>query len=267
MRNFLFAIALVALAASHLYEITFTVGGELPYKAIVLPPEVVNVAGTSAIRLKSQESGQEVPFFVYDQEQIHGVHFETIQSNGITTVTITGLYDTDATMQNIRVSGIRIITDSIFRRDVRINNRTITLYRHVFQDEENSNTFIPITGTASPATLSFEIINHNDSPINILGIEVEYIAHKLVFRSTGGEYRLVFGGELTRPRYDIEHFRDYILEQGFDIVPISGEARLIDLPYEGRRNFSWMFNAAVIIAGVVLIAVVLMNVVKKKENK
>ena len=194
--------------------------------------------------------------------------FYVESEGGVTTVTLTGLDNTS--MQNLRIYYIDIQTDSFFKRSVRVaNDSTITLYRLFFQDKTLVNTTIPLHGRPHQSKqLSFTIADYDDRPIDIQEIWVEYAQDYVVFRAEAGqEYSLHFGGGLTRPRYDIENFRDLIIQEGFGLAELQGVAVLLD-EFEdvGERDFTLIFNIAIAIAGVLLIAVALLGVRRSRAS-
>ena len=375
----------VLAAGANLYSIDITIEGTRPYKAFALPPEIINHAGTTALRVIDRESGEEVPYFIHsgvyeleaqtayvqftflrqferdgfyyldfrvdsppntdplvshlalettqreflknitvlgshddqrwneittglvygvadvsqreiDLDGVHrygyyrlripvpweyadfhayGMHrqiweervtftrsaeadFELVSEDGISTVTLLGLAGNQASMQNLRVTGVRIETESLFKRSIYTDHGgPWILYRLFFQDTELTDTFIPYPGRPQQAEMSFTIADHDDRPIYITGILVEYASDYVVFRAEEGrQYVLHYGGTLTRPVYDIENFRDMIIQEGFDRVSLLGPAQqlTVETDYE-QRDFSRLFNIVIGLAGVVLVAV------------
>jgi len=386
---------------SSLYGVDIELSGTQQYKAVALTPEIMNHAGTSALRILDRESGEEVPFFLHsitveEEEQtthmsfaflgeaineangyyyldfrvlraanidpvlshlvlrayedeylknitvfgsydgqhwtevttalvyhVAGVHqniipleaerrfnyyrlrvptpqdFVSFRASGRlerywarsipftvrseatfeldnsydnrTVVTVTGLADSTATLQNLRISGVYIDTDSTFKREFRPSRgANVTLYRLLFQDTELINTFIPLRRDAPMREqLSITIMDHDDSPINILGIEVEFNTYYLVFLAEAGrEYSLIFGGDLEQPRYDIENFRSLIIQEGFDRIGFIGEIRLLEeYIAEGEpQDFSWLFNVAIILVSLLHVVLVIKGFIKNKSK-
>jgi len=194
--------------------------------------------------------------------------FEVESLNGLTTVTIMGLVGTEATMQNLRVTGVHIETDSIFKRRFRAGNRNFTLYRLPFLNMVLSNTFVPYLGHPQTSSFYFTIADYDDRPIDISRITVEYTTYYLVFRAEEGkEYALIFGGRLERPRYDIENFRDWIIIEGYDRVYFSGAARLIETVVAETGDYRWLFNIAMITAGILLTGIVVADFLRRKKTR
>lgn len=259
-------------------KIDIEITGTQNYKAIALTPEILNHAGTTALRIVESETMEEIPFFIHSAEIYEGTFvpfsaskeaiFEVesvTEPRGITTVTILGLKDTNATMENIPVTGLHIETDSIFQRVFSFGRQNTTLYRSYFSGTLSYDTSILFTGLPAPDQLIFTIADHNDSPIEINSIVVEYYVNYLVFMAEyGKEYSLVFGGELTRPRYDIENFRNLIIQEGYDRVSFTGEARLLEVTYIPDRDFSLMFNIFFIAAAILLSFIGLRGFLKKR---
>ena len=194
-------------------------------------------------------------------------YFYTESSDLSTTVTLSGLADTNASLENLRIIGIHIETDSFFKRSVRKNDNSppITLYRLFFQDTELENTFIPFPNIPQAEQISFTITDYDDRPINIQSITVEYAIDYVIFRAEAGqEYSLLFGGNLMRPRYDIENFRDLIIQEGFSVAQLDSTAALAAQGDVTERDFTLLFNIAIGVAGV-LLAVIALAAVKKKK--
>jgi len=190
--------------------------------------------------------------------------FDVESADGITTVTLHGLDGYRATMENLRITGIRIETDSNFKRSVRTDHGETTLYRLFFQNTELTNTFILYPGHPQPLQISFAVIDHDDRPIDINQIKVEYAVEYVVFRAEEGrEYILHYGGDLTRPRYDIENFRDLIIQEGFDLVTLQGPSVLIE-GVVSEQDYSWLFNIVIMVAGVLLTIVAVSAFIKRR---
>jgi len=233
------------------------------------PQEFIEFSGVGYV---DSERLEQVPFISYAD-----AIFEMESRNGSTIVTITGVYGTNATMQNLRVTEIRLETDTIFMREFRpltqstVVTQGFTLYNLFFMDMFLSNTRIPFPGSPQTSTISFSIIDYDNRPIDISRITVEYITQYLVFRAEEGmEYALIFGGELHRPRYDIENFRDLILAEGYDQVHFGGTSRLLEtLVHETSvyRDYNLLFNIAIIAAAILLTGIVVADFSRRKKGK
>src|SRR5690606_23334128 len=66
------------------------------------------------------------------------------------------------------------------------------------------------------------IVNHDDRPLKIKGITVNYYRDKVIFENTGNNsYRLLFGNpKAARPQYDLEHFQSYLAKETQDLVKV-----------------------------------------------
>jgi len=209
-----------------------------------------------------QVSAEFIPFVGVSDAYFY---VESIDSS--TTVTLTGLLDTIASLENLRVIGIHIETDSLFKRSVRRNDGfSTTLYRLFFQETELENTFIPFPNIPQAEKISFTITDYDDRPINIQRITVEYAIDYVIFRAEAGqEYSLLFGGDLTRPRYDIENFRDLIIQEGFSVAQLQNAMVLIEHGDVEDRDFTLLFNIAIGAAGVLLAVVALVGLKRKSD--
>ena len=206
-----------------------------------------------------QISSEFIPFVGFSD-----AYFYTESSDFSTIVTLSGLVDTNASLKNLRIIGIHIETDSFFKRNIRKNDGTsTTLYRLFFQDTALENTFIPFRGFPQTEQVSFTITDYDDRPINIQRIIVEYAIDYVVFRAEEGqEYSLRFGGNLTRPHYDVENFRDLIIQEGFSVAQLQNITVLIEQS-QAERDFTLLFNIAIGAAGV-LLAIIAVVAIKKK---
>ena len=254
-------------AQANLYSVDILINSTNQYQAVALSPKILNHAATNALRVINRETNEEVPFFIYTPTDAYATAdacFLTESIEGLTTVTLNGLTDSAATLENLKITNIHIDTDSFFKRDVRILGERITLYRSSFQNAEQENTSITLSGSPQTKQVSFTIIDHDDRPINIQSISVEYFPDYIIFRAEAGqEYSLLFGGNLTRPRYDIENFRDLIIQEGFGLAQLQNAMVLIEQsPTE--RDFTLIFNIAIGVAGVLLAIIAIIAIKKKK---
>ncbi|MCL2420449.1 MAG: DUF3999 domain-containing protein [Defluviitaleaceae bacterium] len=383
-------------AEANLYSIHIAVDGTQAYKAFALTPEIINHAGTTALRVIDRESGEEVPYFIhsaayeeavqesniafeflrrFDEEgyyyldfrvittpntdplvshlslespqneflksitvlgshddqhwiritnglvyavgDIHqteiglegvqrfsyyrlriptpqdrvdfmasGIHrqawatpvpfisrheavFDMESTDGISTITIPGLAGTEATMENLRVTGIQIETrHANFKRSVHTEyGWPQVIYRLFFQETELENTLVTFLGMPQRPQIVFTISDYDDRPIVIDRIWVEYAVDYIVFHAEAGSaYDLHFGGGLTRPRYDIENFRDMIIHEGFALAQLQGLAIVINQGPEAQ-DYGWLFNIAIVLAGVVLTVVAAASFIKNNSKK
>jgi len=76
---------------------------------------------------------------------------------------------------------------------------------------------------------------------------------------------LLFGGDLTRPRYDIENFRDLIIQEGFSVAQLQNAMVLIEHGDVEDRDFTLLFNIAIGAAGVLLAVVALVGLKRKSD--
>jgi len=79
-------------------------------------------------------------------------------------------------------------------------------------------------------TAELVIDNKDDKPINVEGIEIDTCLTNWYFEGSGSkEYVLKFGNNeiLTPKSYDISNYKEYILDEGYDILNIR---EIVELP-------------------------------------
>ncbi|MCL2047952.1 MAG: hypothetical protein FWG87_04415 [Defluviitaleaceae bacterium] len=195
------------------------------------------------------------------QERIYFVdsispEFSVEEKDGVTHIAVHGL-------KNLRLVDITINTNSMFKRFV---NTSLgfgkELHSLTFGDTTYTDTTIPLNRQA-PRNDSFTLTinNGDDSPISIDELVVSYYVDELVFEGRqGGEYTLHFGaGTANAPMYDIVRYKDAILREEIDTL------RLVELSFAEAaetappRDYTLVFNIAVVGVAVVLGVVILLG--------
>jgi hypothetical protein len=194
--------------------------------------------------------------------------YEVESSGGVTTVTVSGLKDSGASMLNLNAAGVTVETEGIFNREARAGGVSKRIYRLDFDGYKVSDTYIPLYGGRQRGdTLTVTIYDYDDKPLDISGVTLELAYEYLVFKAEEGvEYALAYGGALQAPVYDIENYAHLIIREGFDIAELSGEARLITAA-ETERDYRLALNIAIAVAGVALVAVAAAALVRKKGGR
>ena len=249
------------------YTMLIEITGEQNYKAVPLPPIVLNLSGTGAIRIFNETAEEYIPFFVHGYTtKIKEVLFNVETSDGITTVTLTGFVDNipgynTANFANLTGVVIDFETSDMFQRTVGIRNRSIELYQFELNDIFLQNTSFDYPRHLVPReNISFEIINHDDRPLAIDRVWISYNVYYAVFEAyLNNRYYLHFGGGLTQPFYDIQNFANFIIEQGYDVVQLVGEPLLISqyvvINDSEPRDFTVVFNIAIAATSILLIVI------------
>jgi hypothetical protein len=165
--------------------------------------------------------------------------------------------------KNLPLAAIELKTLGMFKREVSVEHIRQTLYNLRFGDAAYQNLSLSLSEYKSPpGGLEVRIENKDDAPISIDGVTLRYYTCDLVFEKPArGSVLLAFGndGIYAPPEYDIAAYRTYILEGGYDALPLGAVfARPAEEPEEG----GWLdpkiaFNVSVIAAAVILIAIIL----------
>jgi len=253
---------------------TFENGGDNRFKSIRLTPEIYNHSNMNLSDLRIRdELGEYVPFFIHN-------HAETPRDEGYFVEEFAPSFSVEETerrtlihikdLRNIRLSSITIDTDSVFQRTVRspfLNPQE--LYNLTFNDATHSNTTLQYFGqTPDGEIFTLSIYNGDDRPININGIAVRYYTDELVFEGGGSAYfTLHFSGErsLQAPVYDIARRRSEILRGEIDGLELREIvfAEPIELEPLPERDFTMIFNIAVIAVAILLALLILLKLKKK----
>lgn len=196
------------------------------------------------------------------------VAFNTESSDGTTRVTIHG-FGNDETLANLSITHIRINTPDMFHRTVRYWGRNFELSQFTFEDVVIiEQTTFPVEGVMGD-TFFFDIIDGDNPPLSITDLWVEWEVQHLVFAGTPhGSYALYAGGELTAVSYDIAHFSQAIINRGYEMRTVVGQAQLVSPAgvVPEPRDFTLLFNIAMVVASVVLVFVGLRGFLKGRST-
>lgn len=159
-------------------------------------------------------------------------------------------------MKNLKLNSITIETNSIFKRNVYFEKgQSKVLYNLNFKNTVYKDTTIPLYSYKVKSEYAELVIeNKDDKPIEIVGIEVEYLVDDLVFDgSMGGNFTLKFGNnEMESPQsYDISNYKDHILYEGYDILNIKEMQVEPASSMKPQQDYKLFFN--ITIAAVALI--------------
>lgn len=223
-------------------------------------------------RIKLPEEKQGIVFermwLEYNTETVTRVEFSnkitpefTVSEDGkVTVITV-------SSVKHLPLAGIEIDTDTMFKREVSVLGSYDTLYNLMFDGEEYKKLDMRLNGEKSDSgDLEIRIYNQDDMPLNIKAVTVEYLCDTLVFKAPeSGDVKLYFGNAdiVSCPRYDIESYKEYIITDGYDIVTIQTVSRLShETQEQDKVNYSFIFNATLIIVAVALIIIILKKIQK-----
>lgn len=165
-------------------------------------------------------------------------------------------------LRNLKLSSIAIKTDSMFKREVSFEGVYKMLYNLDFEDTKYRDLTILLEQyRITSNTAEIIIYNKDDKPIEIKGVEANYLVDELVFEgSKAGRYTLRFGNsEMLSPKsYDISNYREQIINEGYDMLSLQ-EIKQEQIPQvyqEPKKDYRMVFNititAVALIMGVIL---------------
>ena len=262
----LLCIPLTALADTADILVT---GGK-PYKLIVLTPEVYNRANANLSDLRIwDENGAEVPYVRHGGDAfLSGITpvFTVTEVGNETEIAISN-------MRHVRIRTVTIATDDTFQRKVSFGDGQLTtLYNLPIGDAPDSSLTIEFEGWyTTEDNLVLRIQNQNDRPITITGLTVESEAEALIFAGEANKtYKLTFGdASLTRaPVYDIAGYKELVLAEGYDLLPLSGVQADEPAPEEpAGLPLETIMNIVLVLVAGLLCVVILLRLRKKKDDK
>lgn len=128
-------------------------------------------------------------------------------------------------LKNLKLDTITLATDSIFKRRVSFADPYAKmLYNLSFHNTIYRDLTLPLDGfmvSTDPAVLVIE--NNDDQPIKIEQVMVKYYVDEVIFNGAGSEdFALKFGNQqlTVPPSYDLVNYRDQILQEGYDLLPL-----------------------------------------------
>ncbi|NLD50073.1 MAG: hypothetical protein GX660_23265 [Clostridiaceae bacterium] len=166
-------------------------------------------------------------------------------------------------LKNLKLSSIAIKTDSMFKREVSFEGAVSKmLYNLDFEDTKYRDLTIPLDQYRVTSDLAEIIIyNKDDKPIEIKGVEANYLVDELVFEgSKAGSYTLRFGNsEMLSPKsYDISNYREQIINEGYDMLSLQEikQEQTTQVYQEPKKDYRMVFNititAVALVMGVIL---------------
>lgn len=146
------------------------------------------------------------------------------------------------------------------------------LYNLKFKDLSAVNTDINFgTHPISSEFIQVKIINLDDSPTNIKGLDTEYYVDKIVFESKPNtSYRLFFANSLAeKPIYDIESFKNHIELENQETCTLSKISLNPNAATDKSKagNIPDLTNIFNIVIVIVSLGLIVLLVVKLKINK
>ena len=187
--------------------------------------------------------------------------FNVTEEKEKTVISVKGMY-------NLRIAGITINTDSMFKRTVTTScGGNKELYNLSLNNTSYTDTTILYQGQIiEGADFFITIHNGDDKPINIKGLTVKYFADELVFEDNGSEsYTLIFerNDTIIPPVYDIVRYKNEILKGDIDRLDI--KEVILDEPREEpeQYNYKMIFNIVVIVVAIFLGLVIMLKLRKK----
>ena len=225
------------------------------------------------IRLELQNNLEKISFetakLVYNQTKFLESRFinlispkfevENVEAEKETYIKISGV-------SKLRIKNIDIISDSTFKRAVRAGNVSDEIYNLNFGGQIYSDRTIEMNGyIENEDTLTVKIQNKDDEPIDVKMISLGYYVDEVIFEASG-DVLLEFGGDLAKPEYDIEKYKDEILKQNIDdlkFVSMSmGEAAPEPEP---EKDYTLLFNITIVAVALILAVVFVLKLRKPKE--
>lgn len=214
------------------------------------------------LRFKISDSAERVSFkggeFVYNQKLTSLDHF--IQSEEVdfsieevekeTILTISGF-------KNVRLREIELVTDSMFKRNVRLEGGTgKVLYNLKFNETAYADTVLNADGFKSDKDeIRVIVSNGDDKPIKVEKILAAYYTDEIVFEYKSGQKVFLSFGDAEKtapPRYDIANYKDMVLSEKIDRLTVSFiESENVPVP-DVPKDYTWIYNLVIILIAVVL---------------
>ncbi len=162
-------------------------------------------------------------------------------------------------MKNLKLNKVSLKTGSTFKRNATFNGSvTKTLYNLEFNNVQYRDLTIPLESYLSVENeAEITIQNKDDKPVEVTGVEVEYLVDELVFKgSETKNFTLKYGSnEINTPKsYDISNYKDQILTEGYDLLNVENTDKVSSLGNSEEINISYklIFNIIILIVAGVL---------------
>ena len=162
-------------------------------------------------------------------------------------------------MKNLKLNKVSLKTGSTFKRNVSFNGSvTKALYNLEFDNVKYRDLTIPLESylnVKDEAEITIE--NNDDKPVEVSGVEVEYLVDELVFKGAETKnFTLRYGSnEINTPKsYDISNYKAQILTEGYDLLNIENinKVSASGNSEEIRINYKLIFNIIILIVAAVL---------------
>ena len=166
----------------------------------------------------------------------------------------------------LKLKSIDIISDSIFKREVRVGGISKEIYNLNFDGQKYMDRTVDLGGyIEEDEFLTAVIVDNDDEPIDIKSISVSYYVDDLVFEAKGN-VTLEFGKETEKPKYDIEKSKDEIIKQKVDemkflSINIESEA---EEPIPVEKDYTIWINITIVAVAILLAVVFLLRLRKPK---
>ncbi len=196
-----------------------------------------------------------------DTNNTKSAYYETIQEKNQSIIRIFGL-------KNVNINTITINSGDTFNRKLYTNNNQYSIYNYNFENYKIKNTVIEYNDQVKDNDyLELNIMNNDDTPINIDDITVSYFVDLVIFeKNDKQDLYLTYGNEsLSKPNYDIEQYFEHIINEGYELVEYEN-TEIINVKSDLHR-FSMsdkLFDMIIITIAVILSGVVIIAIVKKK---
>ena len=171
-------------------------------------------------------------------------------------------------LRNVPLAELMIVTNSTFKRTVRVAHITETLYSLPFAGNTFQRLAVPMNGYQSAGdTLELRIRNGDDTPINIISVQARYYAWDVVFKNPSANAATLYFGNsqiTTPPRYDIASYQEFVLAQGYDLLPFA-HIQVLSEPEQSvePKDYTKVLNVVVTAAAVLLAAIILLMMRKR----
>lgn len=175
-------------------------------------------------------------------------------------------------MKNLKLNNITLKTDSIFKRSVNFNgSMSKVLYNLEFKNIKYQELTLPLNFYINEKDEAEVIIeNHDDKPINITGVEVEYYADELVFKDPETDITLKYGNnKIDTPKiYDIANYKDRILSEGYDTLSVRNINKAVasNAINKPALDYKLLFNIVLIVITIVLGFIIFRKLKSKSDE-
>ena len=173
-----------------------------------------------------------------------------------------------AGLRHVPLAELILVSDDTFQRTVRAGSSSETLYRLPFGGQTYQQLALPMHSYQSSGDiLELRIQNRDDAPITITSVIARYYANDVVFKTPSSDIAFLYFGNpavTTAPRYDIASYKDYVLTEGYDILPPAPVQILLEEAEPTTpKDYTAVLNIVVTVAAVVLAVIILLMMRKR----